>query len=108
MVLKGWVGNMQPGQTPEIPQIDVANVPLGWLPHGIGTGDTFTVELVGRNEDEAVLRIAPTAGGLPQGPISNQTAQAMPMNQLQSYLQNQMAQRSAVNPSMPSQPIQGA
>ena len=92
---------MDAGQTPEVPQVDVANVPLAFLPHGLNAGDTFTVELVGRNEDEAVLRLAPTAGGMPQGPISNQTAQAMPLGNLQSYLQNQLQQRNVVNPPLP-------
>ena|ERR1035437_5517676 len=99
---------MPNGQPPAIPQTDVANVPLAFIPHGMNTGDSFTVEVVGLAGTEAVLRIAPTAGGVPQGPISGQTAQAMPLGNLQSYLQNQQAQRASVNPSMPSRPIQGA
>jgi hypothetical protein len=96
---------MAAGETPQVPQIDVANIPLAFLPHGINTGDTFTVEVVGRNEDEAVVRVAPTAAGVPQAPISGQTAQAMPLAQLQSYLQNQQQQRNVVNPSLPVNPL---
>ena len=98
---------MQPGETPVVPQIDVANVPLAFLPHGIGTGNTFTVELVGRNADEAVIRVAPSNMPMPGQPMTSQTAQVIPLGQLQSYLQNQQSQRNVVNPALPVNPGAG-
>jgi hypothetical protein len=82
---------------PLIPQIDVANVPLAFLPKGLNPGDTFTVTLVGRNEDEGVLKLAPT-------PMSPQMAQSMPLPSLQNFLLGQMAQNNVVNPPPPVNP----
>lgn len=87
-----------------IPITDVASVPLAFLPHGANTGDTFMVTLVGCDGDEGKIKVAPTVGGIPQVPgISSQAAQAMPLNQLQSYLVQQQAQRAQVNPPPPVQ-----
>lgn len=90
--------NMNP---PDIPVVDVANVPLAFLPHGANNGDTFMVELVGRDGTDGIIRLAPTASGLPQGPVSPQAAQAMPLPQLQNYLAQQAGQRNLVNPPPP-------
>jgi hypothetical protein len=70
--------------------IDLAKVPLGWLPHGIGTGASFSVELVGRSGNEGLIRVQQ------QNPIA-----AMNTDQLGSFLQQQMATRNATNPPAP-------